>query len=413
MPRTLATGRTLVSNRDVLPTTNYVTNAGTLFEDFETIGDWTKGSSGSIATNSLHKTGSSSLMLTSASGGNCYATKTISSNFLSNWGFGIWVYITDKTTLSAITLYFSSNSGLTQYMSYSISDGNTGLFNGWNYLTIPKPDASVTGGDTWNNTKIRLRVRIDAVASRVAVVYFDSLYVDKMARPKLLITFDDGWDSQYSQAYAYMSTKGLLGTIYLETDNVNQTNYLTDAQIAEMYNAGWDIGVHGHYDLTTLANQQAMEDDVAYNKSYQITNGLTRAIAHYAYPLGGYNDTAIAAVTAQGMLTARTTISGGSIYQPTAAGIFNPYTLKEQSILNTTTLSQAQTKVDLSRRSMGTIILNFHKIVASPSAQIEWDIPSFQALMDYIKLEVDNGYLDVVTISGWYNGLNYIGARHT
>jgi peptidoglycan/xylan/chitin deacetylase (PgdA/CDA1 family) len=401
-------GRTLLAHK------NYLVESGTLFEDFETIEDWTKGASGQITIDSDRKTGSGSLKLTSASGGNCFATKTISLDMNRNWGVGVWLYIEDASKLQQFGVYLSNDSGLTSYHSRFVTNGSVVLQNGWQYIQLPKPDWSTVGTPSWNG-KIRLRVRIDAQANQVATVKIDSLYIDRRSRPKLLFTFDDGWASQYTEAYNYMATKGLVGSCFLETQNQDQSNYMTTAQVTEMYNAGWDLGTHGHFNLTTFNTQAEMEADIAYNKAYLTSNNFTRnnCHLHYAYPLGGFNDTAIAALQAQGMLTARTTRSGGSVYQPTVVDIFNPYTLRIQDISNTTTLAQAKAKVDLAERSGGTIILMLHKIVANPTDAIEWSITNFKALCDYVKLKSEIGVFDVVTVSDWYNGLSNIGGRPT
>lgn len=385
---------------------NYVVDAGTLFEDFETLSDWTRGASGVMEiSNSIFKTGSASLKLTSPSGGNCSATKTISQNFQNTGVHGIWMYIEDVTKVLQVIVYLSDDSAFTNYNNRTMTDLNTGLFNGWNFLPMPRADWGTTGTGAFTNTKVRLRVRVDAVASQVAVVYFDSYYHSIYSRPKLLLTFDDGVVSQYTEAYSYMSGKGLKGTCYLVGSYIDTTNYMTSAQISTLYTAGWDLANHtySHINLTTLDTQAAMQTDLTRNVSFLEGRGYSRASTHVAYPNGGYDTTVLAAMNIAGLKTGRTTISAGTAYQPTSGGLFNPLTLKTQSILDTTTLAQAKSKVDLAISSGTSVIMVFHKLVVTPAAQTEWPITDFQALIDYIVTKQTQ--LDVVTVSEWYAGL--------
>jgi peptidoglycan/xylan/chitin deacetylase (PgdA/CDA1 family) len=106
---------------------------------------------------------------------------------------------------------------------------------------------------------------------------------------KLLITFDDGNDTQYSSALPILTTKGVSATFYVDTQGVGQANQLTWANITEMYGLGHDIQAHSH-DHTDYVNKteaQLISDIETCNAAF-VSNGLPTP-GHMAYPFGSAN----------------------------------------------------------------------------------------------------------------------------
>lgn len=384
-------------------------NSGTVFEDFEVLGDWTKGASGTMALDSMRvKTGSSSLKLTSAAGGNCFATKTISQNFQNTGVHGVWVYVEDVTTVQQVLVYLAEDSGFTNYHSRSMSANSSGLQDGWNFLLIPRADWSATGAPSWTNSKIRMRVRVDAQPGATAVVYLDSYYYNVYGSAAVLFTFDDGRSSQYTEAFTYMQTKKMLGTCYVVRDYVNTSTYVTSARLAEMYAAGWALGNHtrDHTDLSTLTLSD-VQSELTDNKLYLESLGYTRASKHVAYPFGGYNSIVATAMQNTGMLTGRTIVSGPAIYQPVSKGLYNQYSLRTQYMTNSITLANAKARVDLAMATGTPVILTFHRIITPNTGAVEdWTVEDFRALVDYVATKRDGGQLQVLTIDELYNRID-------
>ena len=385
---------------------NYQIQAGTLFETFETIGDWTAGGTagGAIAVDtSIYSVGSGSLKITSdvAASSNYFATKTISSDLSRAGIISLDVYIVDTTKTSSITVYLSSTTNFSKYFSRAI----TGLKNGWNRIRIYKNFWSNTGTEDWANTMIRLRVRTDSSASGNSIVYFDNLMYGTYHRPKVIWTCDDGWASQYDELYAYMAPRGLKATHYIVGSYIGTGSYMTLAQLQTLYNAGHDICNHTyeHTNLTTLGTQAEMESAISLNKDYLIGNGFTRnnMHLHFCYPNGGYNDIASAALTAQGYLTARTVVSQAGISVPTPE--LNYLRLVTRNLGNTTTLASTKLDIDYAIAAGATLVIESHKFITTPTQSTEWGIADMQALVDYILSKKEQ--IDCVTISEWYRGL--------
>src|SRR5262249_46454860 len=72
----------------------------------------------------------------------------------------------------------------------------------------------------------------------------DHLYYDRRAMPKIVITFDDNWLTQFTEAFPYMIRKGVPGTIYAIQETVGLDRYMSLPQLKEVYAAGWDVGNH-------------------------------------------------------------------------------------------------------------------------------------------------------------------------
>lgn len=379
--------------------TNYEILAGTLLEGFQTIGDWTRGgASGSIAEDTDHYTyGTKSLAITFASGTSVFYDKTI--NQVVDGGSAsmmLKVYIPSLTNLTSIAVYISSVTNFAKYFSKTIL-GST-LHEGYNYIPISGWTNGGTGDESWANTMVRLRIRINATEGTPSCS-FCSLHTRQYNKPKILITFDDSTESSYTKGYAYMNTLGLKGTSYAIGSKLGTANYCTLANLQTMYAAGWDIGNHGSVNLTTLETQALQEAEISGEEAY--ISEFTRSKKHYAYPMGRYDDNAKAALATLGYLTARTIKD-----RPQANYLDEKYLLTRHGVYNTTTLAAAKAFVDLALAQGTAVLLNFHQIVdADATEDTQVLTADFNALMDYILARKNEKTLDVVTISEWYDGL--------
>jgi peptidoglycan/xylan/chitin deacetylase (PgdA/CDA1 family) len=391
-------------------TQNYAVSSGTLFEDFEVFVNFTGGiggggASGSIAVDTTNfKTGTQGLQVNATNGGYS-ATKTISLNASVAGNFGFWVYIPSTTNLFSVTLYLTSSSTFVSF--FSNAWGVASLHNGWNFLSVTRSSWTNTGSEAWENTMVRLRVRIDTIAAQSSSVTFDSLYYGIYARPKVAITFDDCFSSAFTIGYPYMSTYGMKGTFGVISSLIDTTNYMTLANLRTAYNNGWAMVNHTttHPDLTVLSGQAAVQSEIAACTAYIRANDFDKGNSSrmVLYPTGTYNDTVIAAAQAESMLLGRSVKSRN---QSTIKGIDSAYIIKAKELRSdTTTLTIAKAWVDNAVSNGETLHLFGHKLAASPAAYTEWSTSDFQSLIDYIQAYKNQGSLDVVTLPDWYNGL--------
>lgn len=157
------------------------------------------------------------------------------------------------------------------------------------------------------------------------------------ARP-VLITFDDGYSSNYELAYPILARYGMKATIFMISswagDTRGDLSYLTWAQMAEMERSGvveFQAHTHdAHHREGTLPALQAWSPanvgaDLAQLRQGFAAAGLKAPIA-YAYPFGAYNKNVLTELATRGIQLGFT-VEAGHV----RAGD-NPLTLKRQVI---------------------------------------------------------------------------------
>ncbi len=126
----------------------------------------------------------------------------------------------------------------------------------------------------------------------------------------ILITFDDSWGSQYTNAFPIMQKYGFTGVLYTVVSYINKPSgldtdpdYLTTDQLKEMAAAGWEIGSHTetHPDLITDLPTLRYEI-VQSRKDLQTMLGIP--ILTFAYPFGDAGSAAVDYVHFAGYIAA-------------------------------------------------------------------------------------------------------------
>jgi peptidoglycan/xylan/chitin deacetylase (PgdA/CDA1 family) len=200
--------------------------------------------------------------------------------------------------------------------------------------------------------------------------------------PLVAITFDDGYADTYSVAHSYLKTKNMVATMYAISSLIDTAGYCTTANLLEMQADGWTIGNHTSdhtlLDTLTLAEQ---ETNINACKNFLYGIGITgNHPLHLSYPGGHKDANTVTAMTNLGMLTGR--LNTGSAI--TARPISDYYAVPTFGIINTVSLTDAKTTIDNLVFLKRCATLMFHKLVETPTEEIEWSISDFQALVDYI-----------------------------
>lgn len=125
-----------------------------------------------------------------------------------------------------------------------------------------------------------------------------------------VITFDDGHDDGYTYAFPILEKDGFVATFFVITGRVGRPHYLTWTEMAEMQDAGMEIGNHtvGHIDETTYG--RARTDAQVFGAQRAIEVHLHRPPVSFAYPFGLMPANLVASVKASGIEVAYTTIRG-------------------------------------------------------------------------------------------------------
>jgi peptidoglycan/xylan/chitin deacetylase (PgdA/CDA1 family) len=143
---------------------------------------------------------------------------------------------------------------------------------------------------------------------------------------QLLITFDDGWASDYHTAFPILQECGLTATLFPAVSNIGKPGYLTWAQLYELCNYGMAVGSHTmtHRFLCDLPDEE-IRWELERSKA-ELEDHLGRAVRHLALPGGRHHPRLHEMAQAAGYSTVSTSIFG--INQPST----DPFALKRIAI---------------------------------------------------------------------------------
>lgn len=147
---------------------------------------------------------------------------------------------------------------------------------------------------------------------------FDELYsflVNNKPIPEksVVITFDDGYEDNYLNAYPILKEFGFNATIFIITNTIdNEKVFLTSTQLKEMEENG--IAIESH----TLAHDEL--SNLPYDKQVETLKGskefieklLNKQAKYIGYPFGKWNNDTIKALKETGYTMAFTTVGGWS-----------------------------------------------------------------------------------------------------
>lgn len=107
--------------------------------------------------------------------------------------------------------------------------------------------------------------------------------------PLVSVTFDDGWESVYSEAAPILHKYDIRTTQYVLTGTFEQPQYLSREQVLSLQQAGHEIGGHGqdHVDLTTL-DDDSLYQELKLSKDALRQTGVAGPMP-FASPYGAYS----------------------------------------------------------------------------------------------------------------------------
>ena len=164
-----------------------------------------------------------------------------------------------------------------------------------------------------------------------------------------ILTFDDGYEDNYLNAFPALAERDMMGTFFIITDFANQAetdetykNYANWEQLAEMADGGMEIGSHSrnHPNLAgkdldylvwqALGSKEAIEANIGYHPHI------------LSYPAGSYDQLVIDVFRSAHFWGAVTTQQG---VEHSSEGD-DPFELKRVRISNTTGVPQLEALLD-------------------------------------------------------------------
>lgn len=202
------------------------------------------------------------------------------------------------------------------------------------------------------------------------------------------VTFDDGWESAYSEGLPVLEKYGIKATYYILGDSFDDPQYMSEAQVKSLITSGHEIAAHTmtHPDLTTLP-----EDKLEWELSEadRILTQKFGEIQDFATPLGASNATVVEHAKKY-YRSLRNTAGDPEVMGDNDINRCNtlkPFDLNAYTVRDTTTREDIQKQLDYIKQRGGWLILTYHQVGKHDS---HWAIDQ-NTLDEQMKMIRDSG----------------------
>lgn len=229
---------------------------------------------------------------------------------------------------------------------------------------------------------------------------------EDIRRPLLVLTFDDGFETDYTIAYPLLKQRDIVGTSFINGDHIEtgkRDRRMTWDQIKELKSNGWDIQGHtfSHENLPELTEEEIRQEFELNADTFEL-NGLSKP-DHTAYPYGAHDDT-VREIGKEYRKTLRRVNSPENINIPynTWDNIdFHNLSARQTDIHdgNTDRLEYRKNDIDQSVKNNGILIFFSHEFKQSDAEQHETQVEYYEELIDYA---IEKG-MEFVTMSEMYD----------
>lgn len=207
----------------------------------------------------------------------------------------------------------------------------------------------------------------------------------------ITLWFDDGWETQYSVAFAMMQKESMVGADAIATGFVCRGDFVTWNNLRTMQNAGWEMTAHtiNHSCDLSYYNAETIPYELSGSKQIIEKHGLRAD--QFVMPCG-YSQEEIEALV--GDKAAPPIIAESkkyfSSYRTTKSQrlnvlpVLDPYNLNALQLRNTTPLKEVQIAIDAAVRQKAWLILVFHQI-DDTNRVFSITRTEFQQILDMVK----------------------------
>ena len=155
----------------------------------------------------------------------------------------------------------------------------------------------------------------------------------------ILLTFDDGYMNNYTDAFPILKELDMKATIFVITSGIDDGYYMSSAQLKELSDYGIDIESHtvNHLHLNQLSYEKQLEE---LKNSKEKIEGITgKKVLSIAFPFGDNNENTLKAAKDAGYSLAFSTDLGLSDRTD------NPYKLNRIYVSSQYSLDQFKTRL--------------------------------------------------------------------
>jgi peptidoglycan/xylan/chitin deacetylase (PgdA/CDA1 family) len=206
------------------------------------------------------------------------------------------------------------------------------------------------------------------------------------SQPLLSVSFDDGWESVYTQAMPILQRDGIRTTQYVLSGTESDPLYMSWAQIGAMQKAGHEIACHSvsHPDLTTLTDHDIMSQ---LNGCKDTLSKRYGAIPNFASPYGaetGHTVNLISKVFGSQRNTNGDLSDGIDDSDVNVAANFSRYDIMGVTVKQDTTIAQLEQLLAYAKAHNAWVVLTYHQ-ADDQNSKYALDIAHMQQQLDYLS----------------------------
>jgi peptidoglycan/xylan/chitin deacetylase (PgdA/CDA1 family) len=142
-------------------------------------------------------------------------------------------------------------------------------------------------------------------------------YIEKKERPAqktIAITFDDGFENNYKDAYPVLKKYNIPATIFVIINRVGTAGFVNWDEIKEMSDSGViTIGSHAKSHFWLLGSDPNFLNDEVVNSKKILEEKLGKKVNLFCYPMGAFDARSKKAVEDAGYACAVSTNPGGNV----------------------------------------------------------------------------------------------------
>jgi peptidoglycan/xylan/chitin deacetylase (PgdA/CDA1 family) len=304
------------------------------------------------------------------------ARKNIADVDWSQENFRIFVRSNDWANVDSASILVSTSGMFDAYYildlkNFLVSPEN----NEWIEVVFTRSDFYVGGGSPSWTTANDMILRGTSPSGTASLWYDGFSAIPSSPRGVVSFTFDDGVDDGFNEGRKKLDEYGYKATAYIIPETIGDAGYMTQAELEQLKQKGWEVSMHSVNNLTALSAAELvaeLDEIAAYRARYGFDDG-------FAYPNGDVNESVLDEVKK------RFSYGRNITWLRQSSTFYSQYQINAVSPLNTTSTSTLFSMIDAAYNNGDHLILNFHHLVASASASTDYSILGFSEIVDYVN----------------------------
>jgi len=308
------------------------------------------------------------------------------------------IKVTGWDNLVEFWIFAASDNRFDNRIVYRISDDRTQLLNEqWITVSLPLSAGEIRGNPDLGDLRYFQIWLKDRGNGPVRLELSPIVATGQKSSGSAVITFDDGWESQYSKAAPILNELGLKGTAYIIPEKIGTPFYMTREQLLSLKrDFQWSIGSHFGEPLDEKSGEEL---DFLFQENVAFFRDIGNEEPDFSYPNGKVSPALLKKVPLYFS-------SGRTIVEyPESEPPGDPYRLRTINITPGIDHKLIEKRLLNAYKNGELVILIFHKIEDNSRFETEVTTEEFR---DICSLILQSG-LPVKTMAelseGWKNRL--------